>query len=151
MVAHTAHFSLDLTGCPFVTGSISSNVSVFPIEPEANPMADWLTSLDKLEARLPDDVLVLPAYNECFRGLHPRIQDLRSKQLQAIGRLRELLATPKRAVEVFPALFRTPVTDAGVAQLGFATGEAIACLNYLLSRGEAKVELRGGVAWYAST
>src|SRR3569833_475455 len=49
---------------------ISSNVSVFPTEPEANPLSEWLTSLARLKREIPDDVLVLPAHNECFRGLH---------------------------------------------------------------------------------
>ncbi len=31
---------------------ISSNVSVFPTEPDADPMGDWLASLDKLQARV---------------------------------------------------------------------------------------------------
>ncbi|MDP9043893.1 MAG: MBL fold metallo-hydrolase, partial [Pseudomonadota bacterium] len=37
---------------------ISSNVSVYPMEPTANPMSEWLASLDKIEREVPDDVLV---------------------------------------------------------------------------------------------
>jgi glyoxylase-like metal-dependent hydrolase (beta-lactamase superfamily II) len=59
-----------------VLPKISSNVSVQPIEPDANPMADWMASLDKVQARVPDDVLVLPAHNDCFHGLHARIDAL---------------------------------------------------------------------------
>ena len=47
---------------------ISSNVSVFPTEPAADPLKDWLDSCAKLKAALPDDVLVLPAHNEPFTG-----------------------------------------------------------------------------------
>jgi glyoxylase-like metal-dependent hydrolase (beta-lactamase superfamily II) len=57
-----------------VLPKISSNVSVQPLEPEANPMDDWMASLDKVQARVPDDVLVLPAHNDCFHGLHARIE-----------------------------------------------------------------------------
>ncbi|RME63055.1 MAG: MBL fold metallo-hydrolase, partial [Alphaproteobacteria bacterium] len=39
---------------------ISSNVSVFPTEPEADPLGDWLRSLHGLKA-LPDGLLALPA------------------------------------------------------------------------------------------
>ena len=42
---------------------ISSNVSVHPPEPDADPMADWLASLAKLKRQVPADVLVLPAHN----------------------------------------------------------------------------------------
>jgi glyoxylase-like metal-dependent hydrolase (beta-lactamase superfamily II) len=40
---------------------ISSNVSVFPTEPEADPLSDWLRSCRKLKETVPADVLVLPA------------------------------------------------------------------------------------------
>src|SRR5271170_6296810 len=51
---------------------ISSNVSVYPTEPDANPLDDWLTSLARIKQRIPDDVLVLPAHNSPFRRLHAR-------------------------------------------------------------------------------
>jgi glyoxylase-like metal-dependent hydrolase (beta-lactamase superfamily II) len=52
--------------CPnlklFISGDqvlprISSNVSVYPVEPDANPMADWYASMAKLKDKVPDDVL----------------------------------------------------------------------------------------------
>ena len=128
---------------------ISSNVSVYPIEPDANPMADWLESLAKLKREVPDDVLVLPAHNECFRGLHARIDALARGQESALKRLRRTLAIPKRAVDVFAALFARPIDETNVALLGMATGESIACLNHLLHRGEVRREIDAdGLAWY---
>ncbi|HOW47738.1 MAG TPA: MBL fold metallo-hydrolase, partial [Rubrivivax sp.] len=59
---------------------ISSNVSVHPTEPDEDPMSDWLASLAKLKAQVPDDVLVLPAHNEPFRGLHARLDYLAQGQ-----------------------------------------------------------------------
>ena len=130
---------------------ISSNVSVLPIEPDADPMADWLASLDKLQREVPDDVLVLPSHNECFRGLHARIDRLRQGQQRALDRLRGALATPKRAVDVFGSLFARSIPESSVALLGMATGESLACLNYLLHRGELSCEIdRDGIAWYRS-
>src|ERR1700733_7148720 len=55
---------------------ISSNVSVYPTEPEANPLGDWLSSLAAIKQRIPDEVLVLPAHNSPFKGLHARIDQL---------------------------------------------------------------------------
>ena len=128
---------------------ISSNVSVYPIEPDANPMADWLASLAKLKREVPDDVLVLPAHNECFRGLHARIDSLARGQAVALDRLRRALASPQRAVDVFTALFARPIGEADVPLLGMATGESIACLNYLLHRNEVRREVDSdGRAWY---
>jgi glyoxylase-like metal-dependent hydrolase (beta-lactamase superfamily II) len=54
---------------------ISSNVSVFPTEPDADPLGDWMLAGPD-QALVPDDVLVLPAHNDPFRGLHARLDDL---------------------------------------------------------------------------
>ena len=131
-----------------VLPKISSNVSVHPMEPEANPMADWYASLAKVRARVPDDVLVLPAHNDCFHGLHARIGQLEQSQDEALARLRERLEEPLRVIDTFPALFRRPIEQSDAQQLGLATGEAVACLNYLLQRGEVARTVRDGVAWY---
>ena len=131
---------------------ISSNVSVYPTEPDADPMKNWLESLAKLKREVPDEVLVLPAHNECFRGLHARIAALRQGQQTAFDRLQRRLQAPRRAVDVFAALFGRAIDESNVALLGMATGESLACLNYLVSRGEAQCELDAeGVAWYRSS
>src|SRR6185436_1796752 len=128
---------------------ISSNVSVHPTEPDADPMSHWLASLAKLKREIPDDVLVLPAHNECFRGLHARIDSLARGQATSLRRLRRSLAEPKRVIDVFGALFARPISEADVPLLGMATGEAVACLNHLMQRGEARREIDAdGVAWY---
>ncbi|KZC38559.1 MULTISPECIES: MBL fold metallo-hydrolase [Rhodanobacter] len=130
---------------------ISSNVSVYPIEPDADPMSDWLASLDKLKREVPDDVLVLPAHNDCFRGLHARIDSLARGQDRALERLRRALVQPKRAGDVFSALFARGISESDVALLSMATGESIACLNYLMHRGEVTRAIGSdGVAWYTS-
>lgn len=127
---------------------ISSNISVHPTEPDADPLSDWLRSLDKLEATIPDDVLVLPSHNEPFHGLHARLSDLRTGHQRCLDRLRESLASPKRAVDVFGALFAREVGMES-DQLGFATGESVAHLNHLLRRGEISREQDDhGVYWY---
>lgn len=132
---------------------ISSNVSVYPTEPDANPMAEWYESLDRLEHEVPDDVLVLPSHNECFRGLHSRLQELRRELDLTFKRLRTRLEQPRRAIDVFTALFGRPIDDTnGGLLLGLATGESLACLNYLVARGEACISMDvDGVAWYRLT
>lgn len=134
---HCADLKLLVSGDQ-VLPRISSNVSVYPLEPDADPLADWLGSLDKLEREVPDDVLVLPSHNEPFRGLHRRIGALRRGQHTALARLRRTLGEgPKRAVDVFPSLFGRPIPMTDVPLLGMATGESLACLNWLAARGEA--------------
>lgn len=131
---------------------ISSNVSVHPTEPDADPMSEWMASIEKLRHEVPDDVLVLPSHNEPFRGLHLRLDRLAEGQHKAFNRLREALGNePRRVVDVFGALFSRPIAETDTGLLGMATGETLACLNYLIARGEATRALRDGVNWYALT
>ena len=128
---------------------ISSNVSVHPTEPDADPMRDWLESLVKIRGEVPDDVLVLPAHNECFRGLHARLDYLAESQLRTLDVLREAIRQPRRAVDVFAALFGRAIDESDAGLLGLATGESIACLNHLMHRGELRRTFdAAGVAWY---
>lgn len=115
---------------------ISSNVSVFPTEPDADPLADWIASIEHLRAVLGDDLLVLPSHGEPFRGLHARLDRLAAGHERGLERLRRSLAEPRRAIDVFGALFARPIDSKGEL-LGMATGESLAHLNHLLARGEA--------------
>ena len=125
---------------------ISSNVSVHPTEPYANPLRDWLESLADLKAKIPDDVLVLPAHGSPFRGAHARLDALISEHNDGLEKLVDLCVDPNRAVDVFPALFKARISD---GNLIMATGEATAHLNYLLEAGSLAAELDDdGVRWY---
>ena len=129
-----------------VLPKISSNVSVFPTEPNGDPLTDWLTSLARIKTRAPDEVLVLPAHNDPFFGLHARIDHLIGGHERGLTRLRQLIAEPKRAVDVFRALFRRQIDH---NLLGLATGESLAHLNCLIARGQAvRARDENGVDWY---
>jgi glyoxylase-like metal-dependent hydrolase (beta-lactamase superfamily II) len=141
--------------CPdlklFISGDqvlpkISSNVSVFPTEPDGDPLTDWLTSLARIKTLAAEDVLVLPAHNDPFIGLHTRLDHLIQGHERGLERLQKLLAEPKRVVDVFGALFARKI---GPELLGMATGEALAHLNCLIGRGLATAEPgEDGVTWY---
>lgn len=128
---------------------ISSNVSVFPTEPTADPLKDWLDSCHKLKAVLPEDVLVLPAHNEPFTGVQQRLSHLIHGHEVALKRLRQRLAqAPRRVIDIFPAIFGRKIGD---DVLSMATGEALAHLNYLVAQGEARVTHDDdGVNWYSA-
>ncbi|HSV01955.1 MAG TPA: MBL fold metallo-hydrolase [Phenylobacterium sp.] len=129
-----------------VLPKITSNVSVFPTEPAADPLDDWLTSLARIKTIVPDDVLVLPAHNEPFHGLHARIDALIGGHERRLAHLKVEIAEPKRAVDVFHVLFRRKIDGNNI---GMATGESLAHLNCLMARGQA-VRRRDerGVDWY---
>jgi glyoxylase-like metal-dependent hydrolase (beta-lactamase superfamily II) len=125
---------------------ISSNVSVHPTEPYANPLKDWLDSLLAMKDRLPEDVLVLPAHGSPFRGAHDRLDALVAEHMTGLEKLLEECREPKRAIDVFPALFKARISE---SNLGMATGESIAHLNYLLADGSITAEIDNeGVRWY---
>jgi len=128
--------------------TISSNVSVYPTEPAANPLALWFSSLERLRDLLPEDVLVLPAHGKPFRGAHTRLEQLIEEHETGLARLRELCAEPQRAIDVFPALFKSRIDD---RNLIMAAGEAISHLNYLQEAGSVAVARdANGVDWYRS-
>lgn len=125
---------------------ISSNVSVNITEPDADPLGEWLTSIDHLLGLLPADLTVCPAHGEPFRGLHVRLHALRDEHRMRLYNLAEAIAqAPMRAVDSFPLLFNRPVADHN-AEL--ATGEALAHLKRLEVEGRAQREDRDGVWWY---
>lgn len=126
--------------------TISSNVSVYPTEPAANPLRDWLQSLSMLAEVLPEDVLVLPAHGKPFRGARVRLSELIQEHLEGLDKLRELCRQPVRAIDAFPTLFRSTITE---NNLIMAAGESIAHLNYLLESGDIESHLdESGTRWY---
>jgi glyoxylase-like metal-dependent hydrolase (beta-lactamase superfamily II) len=127
---------------------ISSNVSINISEPEANPLGDWLTSIDRLLVELPDDLLVCPAHGEPFKGLHIRLKALRDEHHGRLDRLQAALAKPMRSVDCFGLLFNRPIGD---ENRDLATGEATAHLRYLEHQGRARRSVEDGVHWYHAT
>jgi glyoxylase-like metal-dependent hydrolase (beta-lactamase superfamily II) len=128
--------------------TISSNVSVYPTEPFADPLAEWLESLDTLKSRISADVLVLPAHGKPFRGAHERLDALIAEHVDCLDKLELTCKDPRRAVDVFPALFKSKVSK---HKLILATGESVAHLNYLINQDRMTVERdEDGVNWYRS-
>ena len=128
--------------------TISSNVGVYPTEPDANPLEAWLETLANLQRQTDPDVLVLPAHGKPFRGAHDRLDTLIREHEQGLDNLRSFCATPRRAVDVFPALFKREV---GADSMIIATGEALAHLHYLRDAGELEQrEDDKGVSWFTT-
>ena len=111
---------------------ISSNVSVHPTEPDADPLSQWLTSLADIKQKIPAPTLVLPAHNEPFEGLHARLDQLIAMHEQRLEQLLAALSEPRRVVELLPVLFRRSLTG---DLLIMGAGEAVAHLNCLVHRG----------------
>jgi glyoxylase-like metal-dependent hydrolase (beta-lactamase superfamily II) len=128
--------------------TISSNVSVWPTEPTANPMQDWFDSLRKLRAGVPEDVLVLPSHGKPFRGAYTRIDAIIREHEERLEALVDVCKEPHRAVDVFPALYRTKIDDRNRIM---ATGEALSHLHLLVKTGDLVREHRDGCNWYQTS
>jgi glyoxylase-like metal-dependent hydrolase (beta-lactamase superfamily II) len=125
---------------------ISSNVSVFPTEPAANPLADWLASLSDLKNRIPEDVLVLPAHGKPFTGAHARLEQLIDEHHSCLDDLENHCREPRRAVDTFSVLFKSEIR---ANNLIMATGESIAHLNYMIAAGRIeRTTDSSGIHWY---
>jgi glyoxylase-like metal-dependent hydrolase (beta-lactamase superfamily II) len=115
--------------------TISTNVSVWSIDPEGDPLRLFLDSIARYR-ELPADVLVLPSHGKPFRGAHERVAQLEAHHQARFAELKQELSKSERSAgELLPVLFRRPL-DAH--QTFFAMGEAIAHLHYLYYAGEAR-------------
>jgi glyoxylase-like metal-dependent hydrolase (beta-lactamase superfamily II) len=127
--------------------TISTNVSVWSIDPEGDPLRLFLDSIARYR-ELPADVLVLPSHGKPFRGAHQRVEQLEQHHEARLSELVDALQSPRSAAELLPVLFRRPL-DAH--QTFFAMGEAIAHLHYLYYAGRAKRALdNDGIMRYAT-
>ena len=126
---------------------ITSNVSVHPSEPEANPLKEWMESHDRF-LNLPADTFVLPAHNLPFYGVRPRLRELINHHEDRMLAIEEHCREPQTAQALLPVLFKRKL-DA--RQMMMALGEAIAHCHLLLHRDRLERELDGdGVYRYRS-
>jgi glyoxylase-like metal-dependent hydrolase (beta-lactamase superfamily II) len=113
---------------------ITTNVAVWPVEPDGDPLARFLGSLTAFET-LPPDTLVLPSHGLPFRGIALRVAQLRAHHAVRLNELASAVSAahaPQSAADVIPVLFRRPLD---MQQRFFAMGEAIAHLNHLWHAG----------------
>ncbi|MCY4315595.1 MAG: MBL fold metallo-hydrolase [Roseovarius sp.] len=127
-----------------IISSISPNIGVYPTEPEADPVSDWLESCNRLETLACENHLVLSGHKLPFTGLPARMRQLSGNHHGALDRLRSHLAHPKTAVECFGPLFSRKIDD---ATYGLALAEAVAHLNHLHHAGELRRVQRADGAW----
>jgi glyoxylase-like metal-dependent hydrolase (beta-lactamase superfamily II) len=125
---------------------ISTNVSVFDIEPEGNPLPRYLHSLDQL-LLLPVDTLVLPSHGLPFTGLHTRIGQQHAHHRERLAEVQEACTTPQTAASIVPVLFKRTLD---LHQTTFALGESLAHLHALWYEGTLRRIERDGVYTFQS-
>ncbi len=115
-----------------VLPKISPNVSVWPQEPEGQPLSLYLETLERLGREIGGDPVVLPSHNWPFKGLHARLQDLIDHHGERLQETLDAVSEPATAVDVLRTLFKRPLDE---HQMFFAIGETLAHLHHLMRDG----------------
>ncbi len=118
---------------------ITPHIGVYPAEPEANPLKEYLESLPRYYG-LPDEVLVLPSHKLPFVGLHQRLDELIAHHHARLEAALAACHEPKTVFETLPHLFDRELDYFSTI---FALGEGLAHLNHLVAEGRM-VRQRGG-------
>lgn len=127
-----------------VIPGISPNISVTASEPEADPLADWLESCQRLAAFATEGQLALPGHKLPFYGLPRRLRQQIDGHTAALERLEAFLSAPRSAVDCFSLLFKREVTEPVYFS---AMGEALAHLNHLWHQGRVHRALDAQGTW----
>ena len=117
---------------------ISTNVSVFDLEPEGNPLPRFLDSIERFR-QLPADTLVLPSHGKPFRGLHTRIDQLKAHHDERLAEVMDACREgPQSAAQIVPVMFKRALD---LHQMTFAMGESLAHLHMLWRSGDLRREV----------
>ena len=131
--ANPAQANCILISGDMVLPRISTNVSVYEMEPEANALTQFLSSLEKF-LPLPLDTLVLPSHGKPFRGLQTRIAQLQDHHRDRLAEVVQACAAgPCCAADILPLMFKRKLD---LHQTTFAMGEAVAHLHALWFEGQ---------------
>ena len=125
-----------------VLPGITSNVSISPTQAYANPLQDWFDAHEKVRRRIPDSVLVLPAHELPFKGLHQRLQAVVDHHHERLDQIVTLCAEKNNPQQITNALFDREMDE---FQNFLAVGEVMAHLNWLLKEKRVAVKLEKGV------
>ncbi|MCG8671842.1 MAG: MBL fold metallo-hydrolase [Pseudomonadales bacterium] len=130
-----------------VLPAITSNVSISPTQAYANPLKDWFDAHDKVKARIPDSVLVLPAHELPFKGLHQRLQAVVDHHHERLDKIVTLCGTSINPQEITNELFDREMDE---FQNFLAVGEVMAHLNWLLNEKRVSVCVENGVYQFSA-
>jgi glyoxylase-like metal-dependent hydrolase (beta-lactamase superfamily II) len=123
---------------------ISTNVSVYDVEPESDPLRLFLESIDRF-LELPGDTLVLPSHGKPFRGAHERVRQLHEHHEARLAEVEEACRLrASSAAEMIPVIFKR---ELDLHQTTFAMGESVAHLHALWFAGKLRRERGADAIW----
>jgi glyoxylase-like metal-dependent hydrolase (beta-lactamase superfamily II) len=113
-----------------VLAKITPNVSVWPVDPEGDPLGLYLKSLQSIKMSVPDDVLVVPGHQLPFHGLHARCDELAIHHETRCSLILDACqSAPRSAADLVPVLFQI---ELDAHQMGFAFSEVMSHVNFML-------------------
>lgn len=121
-----------------VIAKISPNVSVWPTEPDGDPLGHFLRTLRWLGKTLPGDALVLPGHQLPFYGLRERCDELIEHHDHRCALVGD--ACSSQALTVSELVHVVFPRELDIHQLGFAFSETLAHVNRMLRRAELTKE-----------
>ena len=114
---------------------ITPNVSVWPWEPDADPLQGFLQTIQRFRPILRRDTLVLPSHRKPFTGVHVRLQELEHHHHE---RLENIISVVGSGITAGDLLYHLFPANLDGHQVAFAMNEALAHLNYLMHRGRLR-------------
>jgi glyoxylase-like metal-dependent hydrolase (beta-lactamase superfamily II) len=122
-----------LIGGDMMLPRISTNVSVYEIEPESDALTQFLDSIAKFRT-LPEDTLTLPSHGKPFQGLYQRIEQLQDHHRDRLAEVLQACSErPHSAADILPIMFKR---ELDLHQTTFAMGESVAHLHALWHQGK---------------
>ena len=130
-----------------VLPGISPNLGVYPTEPEADTVGEWISSCRKLLRVSDNKKLVLPGHKLPFTGLSIRLEQLIQNHKSVLKRIgRRLNKGPSNTVGLFKTIFKREIRK---EEYGLALSEAVGHMNHLHKVGKVsrKLNADGAYLW----
>ena len=128
-----------------VLAGISSNLGVYPTEPNADTVGDWIVSCEKFLEVARDEHVVLPGHGRPFTGLPKRLVQLIENHRSALKRIKQdLNSSSKTAVELFKTIFKRDINQ---REYMLALHEAVGHVNHLYQTGMVYRNVRSDGAY----
>lgn len=112
---------------------ITTNVSTWPMEPEADTLKVFLDTCAIYLGVLDPDTLVLPSHRKPFYGVHERLRELDEHHQARLNLILDAVGDKDTSAGGLLDMLFARTLDGH--QLGFAMGEAVAHLNHLVELG----------------
>lgn len=131
-------------GADHLLPGASASLSVYSTEPEADPVAEFLSSCERTRAFVRDDQLILPGHGLPFEGGAQRLERMIRNRKARLTRLLGHLDTPQTVCSSFSPLFKRRMTG---PLYGHALVETVGHLNHLHQSGQVVRWRREDGAW----